>query len=228
MPRGTSRQEFDREASGYDSTARRTMPRYRDLHQMLEWGVPYLPTRAFSVLELGCGTGTLTERFLTAFPHARMTAVDISEEMLRRARTKTRAHRDRVEFHRGHFVDLKFAGPFDAVISALAIHHLTDPEKGRLFRVVAGWLPAGGYFGNADDHLPEDPLFDNRFREIAAGVPSEGGRASSADARVWHRHDLFDHPTTVSHELDLLRRARFGHIDVPWRFLGQSVVWAYR
>ncbi|MHB8352082.1 MAG: class I SAM-dependent methyltransferase [Thermoplasmata archaeon] len=228
MPRGASRKEFDREASGYDTTARRTMPRYRELHQMLEWGVPYLPTRPFTVLELGCGTGTLTARFLAAFPHARITAVDISDEMLRRARTKTRLYRSRVEFHRGHFVDLKLPGPFDAVVSALAIHHLSDPEKGRLFKTIARWLPSGGYFGNADDHLPEDPLFDYRFREIAAEVPSGARGSSTGASRAWHRHDLFDHPTTLGTELELLRRARFGHVGVPWRFLGQAVIWAYR
>lgn len=228
MAKGESRQEFDREAQGYDAIARNTMPRYRELHQMLEWGVPYLPTRSFTVLELGCGTGTLTARFLAAFPHARITAVDISDEMIRHARSKTRKFRDRVEFRRGHFIDLKLPGPFDAVISALAIHHLIDAEKGRLFKSVARWLPPGGYFGNADDHLPEDPLFDYRFREIAAGVPSGGAPLSTGASRAWHRHDLFDHPTTLGNELELLRRARFGHVGVPWRFLGQAVIWAYR
>ncbi|MGI0053817.1 MAG: class I SAM-dependent methyltransferase [Thermoplasmata archaeon] len=224
-----SRREFDREARGYDLTALRTMPRYRELHRMLAWGVPYLPARAISLLELGCGTGTLTARLLSGFPHAQLTAVDLSEEMIRQARRKTRAWSDRVEFQRAPFTELALAGPFDAVVSALAIHHLTDPQKRRLFGRVARWLPTGGYFGIADDHLPEDPLFDLRFRQVLPEIggpesPGPGGEPSGA----WRAHDPFDHPATLARELEMLRQAGFGHIGVPWRFFGQAVVWAYR
>jgi tRNA (cmo5U34)-methyltransferase len=224
------RNEFDREAAGYDATAVSTMPRYGELHQMLLWGVPYLATRAFTVLELGCGTGTLTERLLGEFPHAQVTAVDLSPRMIELARRKTYRFRRRVTFRVEQLTDLDLEGPYDAVVSALAIHHLADRAKGTLFRRVARWLPPGGYFGNADDHLPEDPVFDSRFRQIASalqasGAPPPGGSSPQA---VWHAHEAFDHPASLSAEIELLRRAGLTHVDVPWRFFDQAVIWAYR
>src|SRR5579871_3008966 len=124
-----SRAEFDREAASYDRTALETMPRYEELHRMLLWGIPYLPTRALRILELGCGTGTLTARLLEGFAHARVVAVDLSPQMLARARRKLARWKGRVEFVRAHLAELEVEGPFDAIVSALALHHLSEAER---------------------------------------------------------------------------------------------------
>lgn len=231
-PEGPSkgmRREFDREAPGYDRTARASMPGYSDLHRTLVWGIPFVPTRSFRVLELGVGTGTLTAEILAEFPHARVTGVDLSRRMISRAREKLRPYRDRVELVAGDlgaFAEEKY----DVVVSALAIHHLADPEKWRLFRRVHRCLSRGGYFGDADDHLPEDPIFDTRYAQIASMLPSPGGRsgAFTSPQAVWHDHERFDHPSTLIAEVAALERAGFRHVGVPWRFFGQAVVWAYR
>ena len=196
---------------------------------MLVRGVPFLPTRSFRVLELGVGTGTLTSLLLSSFPHAEVVGVDLSPGMIRRARAKLREHRDRVQLIAGPLQQFPEAR-FEVIVSALAIHHLANPEKWRLFRRVHRCLPDGGYFGDADDHLPEDPIFDTRYAQIASMLPSPAGRAGawSSPQEVWHGHERFDHPSTLSAELAALERAGFGHVGVPWRFFGQAVVWAYR
>ncbi|MGA8302858.1 MAG: class I SAM-dependent methyltransferase [Thermoplasmata archaeon] len=223
------RHEFDREASGYDRTARESMPGYSDLHRTLIWGIPFVPTRSFRVLELGVGTGTLTAQILEGFPHARVTGIDLSPRMIIRARTKLRPFRDRVELIAGDLGAFD-ESTYDVVVSALAIHHLRDSEKWRLFRRIFRCLPPGGYFGDADDHLPEDPIFDTRYAQIASTLPSHGGRTAAwtSPQAVWHDHEKFDRPSTLTAELASLERAGFQHVGVPWRFFGQAVVWAYR
>ena len=228
-PSPTLRREFDREADQYDRTASSSMPGYSDLHWMLSRGIPFLPTRAFRVLELGVGTGTLTELLLSEYPHADVTGIDISPKMIARARTKLRAYRDRVELVPGPLEKFREA-PYDVVVSGLAIHHLSDPEKWRLFRRIYRALPPGGYFGDGDDHLPEDPVFDTRFSQIAGTQVRGRGvrRAWNSPQAVWHEHEQFDRPCTLSNETAQLGRAGFAHVGVPWRFFGQAVVWAYK
>lgn len=225
----TLRREFDREAPAYDRTARASMPGYASMHGMLVHGIPFLPTRSFRVLELGVGTGTLTEALLAEFPHARLTGVDISPRMIARARQKLRRFRDRVELVAAPLEEFRDEG-FDAVVSALAIHHLPDREKWRLFRRLRRGLPPGGYFGDGDDHLPEDPVFDMRFAQIASSAARGGGTRSGwrSPQAVWHEHERFDHPCTLASETEQLARAGFAHVGVPWRFFGQAVVWAYK
>lgn len=231
-PRGATRvmrREFDREASQYDRTARASMPGYSDLHRTLIWGIPFVSTRSFRVLELGVGTGTLTAQILEGFPQAQLTAIDLSPRMITRARAKLRPYRDRVDLVAGDLGTFEEA-PYDVVVSSLAIHHLSDGEKWRLFRRVFRCLSPGGYFGDADDHLPEDPIFDTRYAQIASQLPSVGGRSGSwsIPQEVWHGHERFDHPSTLTAEVAALGRAGFQHVGVPWRFFGQAVVWAYR
>ncbi|MGA8541931.1 MAG: class I SAM-dependent methyltransferase [Thermoplasmata archaeon] len=231
-PSGASkgmRREFDLEAPGYDRTAAASMPGYSDLHRTLIWGIPYVATRSFSVLELGVGTGTLTASILAAFPHARLTGIDLSPRMIARAREKLRPYRDRVSLVAGDLGAFQ-EGTYDVVLSALAIHHLADADKWRLFRRVHRSLTPGGYFGDADDHLPEDPIFDSRYTEIATRLQRAGAAAGgwTSPQAVWHDHERFDHPSTLSAELAALERAGFRHVGVPWRFFGQAVVWAYR
>jgi tRNA (cmo5U34)-methyltransferase len=223
------RREFDREARGYDRTARASMPGYSDLHRTLIWGIPFVSTRSFRVLELGVGTGTLTAQILDGFPHAQLTGIDLSPQMITRARTKLRPYRDRFELSAGDLSKFE-EGTYDVVVSALAIHHLSDAEKWRLFRRVYRCLAPGGYFGDADDHLPEDPIFDTRYAQIASQLPSPGGGAGgwTSPQEVWHGHEKFDHPSTLVAEVAALERAGFRHVGVPWRFFGQAVVWAYR
>lgn len=235
MPRARTReagrQEFDREAATYDTDVPSTMPGYSELHQMLVWGIPFMPTRAFRVLELGVGTGTLTALLLETFPHATVRGIDISSKMITQSRRKLRPWKDRVELHQGDIDDLDPVDTYDVVVSALAIHHLSDAKKRRLFRRIVSVLTPGGYFGDGDDHLPEDPTFDSRFAQIAAAIPPPAGargRSGRSPQRVWHEHERFDHPWGVSDEVGALRAAGFLHVGVPWQFFAQTVVWAYR
>jgi tRNA (cmo5U34)-methyltransferase len=225
----TIQAEFDREAPGYDRTARESMPGYSELHRTLVWGIPFLPTRAFRVLELGVGTGALASVILRTFPHAEVVGIDVSPKMIAAARSRLRAYRDRVELVAGR-LEKAWAGRYDAVLSALAIHHLEDRDKWRLFRRVYRSLSPGGYFGDGDDHLPEDSLFDSRYAQIVAAGSAGGPRRGSyrSPQLVWHEHERFDHPCTLAAELASLERAGFSHVGVPWRYFGQAVVWAYR
>lgn len=223
------RDEFDREAPAYDRTARESMPGYADLHRTLVWGLPFLPTREFHVLELGVGTGTLTALILREFPHARVTGIDLSPEMIRRARRKLRRDAERVELRAGDLGRFPTA-TYDAVVSALAIHHLSDPAKWRLFDRIYRCLPRGGYFGDGDDHLPEDSTFDGRYAHVASTLAARGARpmAWSRPQEVWHEHERFDHPCTVAAEVAALERSGFAHVANPWKFYAQAVVWAYK
>jgi SAM-dependent methyltransferase len=223
------RREFDREAPAYDRAARASMPAYGALHRALVRGIPYLPTRSFRVLELGVGTGTLTAHVLSDFPHAYVTGIDISPRMIAQAREKLRPYRARVTLVAGDLESFPTT-EYDAVLSALAIHHLADGEKWRLFRRIHRILPPGGYFGDADDHLPEDSTFDNRYAQIASSLEERSPRSGTwtIPQEVWHEHERFDHPCTVAAELAALERAGFSHVGNPWRFYGQAVLWAYK
>jgi tRNA threonylcarbamoyl adenosine modification protein (Sua5/YciO/YrdC/YwlC family) len=107
------------------------------------------------VLELGIGTGETARRLLAAHPGAFLVGVDSSAAMLGVARETLPS--ERVDLRVGAIEDPLPDGPFDLVATALAVHHLSAPEKAQLFTRVRGALRPGGRFVLADVVVPDDP-----------------------------------------------------------------------
>ena len=79
------------------------------------------------------------------------------------------------------------AGPFDLVVSVLAVHHLDAPAKADLFRRVAAVLDPGGRFVLADVVVPDDPA------EARTPLSPDYDLPSRADEQVaWLREAGFD------------------------------------
>lgn len=120
---------FDRAAPGYDRLVGANPGYHRHLRQAARR--LSLPRRGagLRILDLGCGTGASTAALLDAAPLARVTAVDASAGMLRRARAKRWA--GDVEFVHSPAEALAgngVRGPFDAVFAAYLVRNVSDPD----------------------------------------------------------------------------------------------------
>lgn len=103
---------------------------YRDVHRALDRALATSLPPGGRVLDLGCGTGANLERLLAlGLPFGSYTGVDLSEDMLARARAKF-AHLASARFQQRDLVADPFPeGPFDLVISTWVFSHLTNPER---------------------------------------------------------------------------------------------------
>jgi tRNA (cmo5U34)-methyltransferase len=124
------------------------VPAYQELQ---EQAAAATDGEARAILELGVGTGETARRVLAGHPDAKLVAVDSSAEMLDRAR-EVLPHAD---LRRARLEDPLPEGPFDLVVSALAVHHLDGPGKQDLFKRIAAVLAPGGRFVLADVVVPE-------------------------------------------------------------------------
>jgi ubiquinone/menaquinone biosynthesis C-methylase UbiE len=112
-----------------------------------------------AVLDLGCGTATLTLMVKEACPAAQVTGVDGDPEVLALARAKAEAAGLAIELREGMAYELPFApATFDRVVSSLVFHHLADDDKGRAFREVQRVLRPGGECHVADWGRPANAL----------------------------------------------------------------------
>jgi tRNA (cmo5U34)-methyltransferase len=121
------------------------------------------------ILDLGCGDGRLTALLLAAYPASTATCVDLSPTMLDAARARFDGN-DRVTFLEHRLDDpLPFDGPFDAIVSSLAIHHVTDERKQTLYAECAVLLAPGGVFANLEIvAAPTQRLHDQWRDEMGA------------------------------------------------------------
>lgn len=110
---------------------------------------------AIDILDLGAGTGETARRCLAAHPGARAVLVDASTKMLELA---TQALGPLAEVRVGRLEDPVPSGPFDLVVSALAVHHLVGAAKADLFERVAACLTLNGQFVLGDVVLTDAPV----------------------------------------------------------------------
>ena len=115
---------------------------------MQTWGeaiVAGLPLRGDeTALDLGCGSGRLTEFLLRRLPQGRVIAVDRSANMLGAARDQLDpSFGGRVEYLQKSLDDLDLQQVADLAFSNAAFHWVRD--HARLFRAVFGALKPGGW-----------------------------------------------------------------------------------
>jgi trans-aconitate 2-methyltransferase len=97
-------------------------------------------------LDVGCGSGRITEALLERLPDGRVIAVDMSESMIEAARERLgwacQQPGGRLELRLADVHELELGEPADAILSTATFHWIADHE--RLFRRLRGLLRSGG------------------------------------------------------------------------------------
>ncbi|MCZ9346759.1 class I SAM-dependent methyltransferase, partial [Streptomyces sp. TRM76130] len=129
--------------------------RFRIMLDMVEALVGPAPR----VLDLACGTGSITARLLARFPGAVSTGVDLGPALLTIA-AGTFAGDERVSLVTADLTDPEWVSglpydAYDAVLTATALHWLHAEPLAALYGQVAELVRDGGVFMNAD-HMIDD------------------------------------------------------------------------
>ena len=129
--------------------------RFRIMLDMVEALVGTAPR----VLDLACGTGSITARLLARFPEATSTGVDLDPALLTIA-AGTFAGDERVSLVTADLKNPDWPAElpydsYDAVLTATALHWLHRQPLADLYGQVAGVVRDGGVFMNADHMIDE-------------------------------------------------------------------------
>lgn len=146
--------QFHFTAGRYLELMRDAVPVYDELQKAIADGTAHI--RVKRILDLGAGTGETAKRVLALHPSARVTLVDTSAEMLKLAANALAPEQIEASVVADITEPLP-PGPFEAIVSAFAIHHLDAAAKAQLFRRVAKSLTHSGTFVIGDVVLPDDP-----------------------------------------------------------------------
>jgi tRNA (cmo5U34)-methyltransferase len=213
MADGGAAAVFDRHAREYDALRRRLVPSFDAFYGAALEALSLAGRPLVRVLDLGAGTGLLAAMVVAAHPGARVTLLDGAPGMLEEARRRLG---DEAEYVVGDLGDEPPGGPWDAIVSALAIHHLDDAGKRALFARAFAALAPGGVLVDAEQVLGPTPALDaaylERHRRAALALGASEGGWEAALARMEH-----DRCATVEDQLAWLRDAGFADVDAPWR-----------
>jgi tRNA (cmo5U34)-methyltransferase len=210
------RKAFAAGADNYDRARRKLVPCFDDFYRNAMELLPFAPDDRFEVLDLGAGTGLLSAMIAEAFPKARLTLFDLTPEMLLIARQRLKPLGKRVRFVTADFASAAPSKSYDAVVSALAIHHLPDSGKRHLFGDIFKYLTPGGVFINADQVAGETAAIDERSRKLwMKGARDQKVGEKDLDAALGRmKQDL---PATVGQQLAWIREAGFIEVSCSYR-----------
>jgi demethylmenaquinone methyltransferase/2-methoxy-6-polyprenyl-1,4-benzoquinol methylase len=211
------RSMFDRIAPVYD-VMNRVMTAGLDI-RWRRFAAESAVRRGDRVLDAACGTGDLALADLKAGA-AKVTGLDFSSAMLARARRKTGARTDALEWVEGDMLALPFAdGTFDAATVGFGVRNVADLELG--LRELRRVLRPGGRLAILEITQPRGalrPFFSLWFDRVvpALGKVLPGGSAYSYLPASVKR---FPDAETLA---QMLRECGFG--DVRFRLLAGSIV----
>jgi SAM-dependent methyltransferase len=194
-----------------------------------------------TIADVGAGNGTLGEILLDLFPQARVISLDVNPAMIAAGQERLARFGDRARF-----VEFDFAGsvwpgdapgPFDAVVSSRAIHHVSDEQK----RVIFGWifdrLRPGGWLLNYDYVRAPTETLSAVYARLAANEPrGDGGGHGHNHGGDSHGHadDSAGHQGHHSHtspllgQLAMLEATGFIDVDAFWKQFGSVIYGARR
>jgi tRNA (cmo5U34)-methyltransferase len=200
-----------------------------------------VPDQAGSVtlVELCCGEGLLAEALLRRFPASHLVGFDGSPLMLEKARTRLQPFAD-------HFQPVQFdlaakdwrspAIQATAILSSLAIHHLTGLEKQSLYADLYSMLAPGGILGVADLILPASrqgasiaaDAWDVAVRRQSLELDGNLQAFQAFEEQRWNSFrysdpDDIDHPSGLIEQLHWLEAAGFQQVDVYWLEAGHAI-----
>jgi len=157
------------------------------------------PKPGWRVLDLACGTGTLTLMAKQQEPAAIIIGLDGDPQILKIARGKAQKAGLDIDFRQGLSYELPFPDhSFDCVLSSLFFHHLQPDQKDKTCRELARILRPGCKLHVADWGAASGPIsralfypiqlldgFSNTADHAAGRLPAYFERASFEQVEVW-------------------------------------------
>jgi tRNA (cmo5U34)-methyltransferase len=175
-----------------------------------------IPPNAKRVLDLGTDDGRLLALVRLHNPSIEGVALDFSDPMIEQAK-KRFANDSCVSIVKHDFslpLPAKQLGCFDAVVSSLAIHHLTDPRKKELYTEIFNVLNHKGVFCNLEHVSSATPNLHSKFVKALGWTPQMEDPSNK----------LLD----VETQLCWLREIGFVDVDCDWKWLELALLVGFK
>lgn len=216
------KQAFNKAADDYDLHRKQIIP-YMDIY----YNAAVELTLKFNnptILDLGAGTGILTQLLHQQHPNSHITLVDMSSKMLQIARRKF-SNIKNIEYIEDNYLTMKFPHKYDIIISSLSIHHLDDDEKQVLYKKIYDYLNHKGIFINADQLHAPTPKTEQMYVERENSHLYEQDISEEEKDEILNRRKL-DQPATLKDTLSWYEEIGFKNTDIIYKYYRYMVIYA--
>lgn len=227
MSRISIEEQFNRIAREYDDNRAKFIPCFHAFYDETTEFLTSVLAPPTCVLDLGAGTGLLTQYWRRRAPSARYVLADVAQDMLDVARERFADAKD-VTFCCLDYTSALPQGAYDAVISALSVHHLEDADKQTLFARICERLPQGGYFVNYDQFCADDARVGEWYdREWETHLAERSG-LTKRDLDAWRVRRQLDRECSITRQTQMLRACGFSSVQCVYAYRKFAVILAVK
>lgn len=217
------KKHFEEEAKEFDQIIYRLIPFYEEMIDALILAIPFDKTNPIKVIDVGCGTGTIARKIKGKYPNAKITCLDLAENMIEMAKIKMQKYDD-VTYMVGDFCDFQFDRKYDAIVSSLALHHLvTDDNKKQFYQKVFNNLSKRGVFYNADVVLGSNDYLEEIYMSKWKEFMSQNVSLEEIGNKWIPKYYEEDRPAKLIEHLKWLEDIGFIDVDVIWKYYKGAV-----
>jgi ubiquinone/menaquinone biosynthesis C-methylase UbiE len=175
-----------------------------------------IPSNAKRVLDLGTGDGRLLAIVKLHNPKVEGVALDFSDPMIEQAKKRftNDKHVTVVKHDFSNPLPAKQLGCFDAVVSSLAIHHLTHPRKKQVYTEIFNLLNPQGVFCNLEHVSSATENLHLKFLAATGFTPQT--------------EDPSNKLLNVETQLQWLREIGFVDVDCSWKWLELALLVGFK
>jgi tRNA (cmo5U34)-methyltransferase len=222
------RNHFESEAQFYDELILKLIPFYKEMVEALISSIPFHESYNMKVLDLGCGTGTISKEIKQKFFHANFALVDIAEKMLDIAKNKINSNyilmSQNVDFY-----NYEFNEKYDVIISSLALHHLiTNEDKQQFYKKIFNSLNDGGMFFNADVVLGSNDYLQKVYMEKWINYMKRKCDNDEIHNTWLVNYEKEDRPAKLLEQIQWLENIGFKDVDIIWKYYNFAVYGGYK
>ncbi|MFX0106264.1 MAG: methyltransferase domain-containing protein [Candidatus Hodarchaeota archaeon] len=204
---------FENAAIGFEKLIVKLVPFYDEMVKDLILIIPFEKNKKIDVIDLGCGTGTLSLKIKKLFPNAQITCMDMTKNMLELAKIKLSEY-ENIEYILENFYTFNFNKKYDLAISSLALHHLLTPEdKKKFYQKIFNSLKEGGWFYNLDILIGPNDEIQNFYMKKWTEFLSQNLSKERMDKNIEQYYEE-DSPESIMNHLKWLEEAGFRDVDV--------------
>lgn len=212
---------FEAEAKEYDHIILRLIPNYKLMVEAMVSVIPFGPKHAFSMIDLGCGTGTISRAIKDRFPNSNVTCVDIAKNMLDIANGKLGGSAKLIQ---ADFYAFEFPQQYDVIVSSLALHHLeTDRDKLNFYHKIFSALNQDGIFINIDVVLGGDESLTNIYLAKWKSFMYQNTSREEVANKWLPNYYAEDRPASMIAHLAMLGQCGFACLDIVYKYYNYAV-----
>jgi tRNA (cmo5U34)-methyltransferase len=217
----TIKTHFEAEAEEFDKTILKLIPHYAEMIDALVLSIPFKKDEQISVIDLGCGTGTVAQKIKNAFPNSKISCLDIAENMIKMAQKKLG---EKIDCYVSNFYEFTFDKKYDVIVSSLALHHLeSDEDKKMFYKKIYNALNKNGVFYNADVVLGSNEHLQELYMAKWKAFMGKSVSLEEIENKWLVNYKSEDRPTSLMNHINWLRDIGFGDVDVVWKYYNYAV-----